>query len=99
MVGWELGGGGDLLVYNRAVYCPDPALGNLVEFLLPVSVRSWFILLYIRGIPLLAKCFNTLHPDLIFLICCNCCLHLISLVQFSSTVLVPPYFYHIFVPF
>lgn len=71
MVGWGLGG--DLFVYNKAVYCPDPASVKLVEFLLLVSVRSCFVLVYVRGIIPLARCFNTLHQDLIFLICCDCC--------------------------
>lgn len=48
-----------------------------------VSVRSFFVLAYIRGIIPLASFFNTLHVDLIFLICCDCCLHFICLVQFS----------------
>lgn len=58
-----------------------------------------FVLVYIREIIPLGSCFNTLHPNLIFLICCNCCLHFISLVQFSSTVLVLPHFCYIFVLF
>lgn len=71
MVGWGLGG--DLFVYNKDVYWSDPASVKLVEFLLLVSVRSCFVLVYIRGIIPLARCFNTLHQDLIFLICCDCC--------------------------
>lgn len=70
-----------------------------VEFLLLVSVRSCFVLVYVRAIILLARCFITLHPGVVFLICCNCCLHFIPLVQLSCIVLVPPHFCHIFVPF